>query len=556
MTASGPDRLDDLATAFWEHYLRSNPTEAHLLGDYRYAGEWEDASRGAEDADVAALRAFAAEAEAIEPTGLSESERVTRAVLSATCTATADRLETRMEELGADPIFGVQAGVPIVLGMLGLPDAEVAEALGDKLTGVARMYGQLAERLREGLAAGRTPAAFAASGTVEQIDAQLAVPLEESPLMTALPTPPHGVDAAAWRARMATVVADQVHPAMAFYRDVLRDEVLAHARPDESCGLGAIPGGEAAYDAMLRYFTTTTRTAQEIHDLGLAQVAKLADEYRALGPEVVGTDDLAAIFDAMRSDPALHFTEGPQLVQAAEVAMARAWDAMPEWFEVLPQAPCRVQSTMSGAKAFYFPPAGDGSRGGTFFINVDDPTSWGTFELESMAFHEGIPGHHLQLAIAAELDGVPEFRKHLHNSAYAEGWGLYTERLADEMSLYTSAVDRMGMFAADSMRACRLVVDTGLHALGWSREQAVQYMLENSPLAEGVVRPEVDRYIVSPGQATSYMVGRVEIERIRRDAEARQGASFDIKAFHSAVLDSGSLPLGVLDEVVTARLGG
>ncbi len=171
-----------------------------------------------------------------------------------------------------------------------------------------------------------------------------------------------------------------------------------------------------------------------------------------------------------------------------------------------------------------------------------------------MAFHEGIPGHHLQLAIAAELDGVPEFRKHLHNSAYAEGWGLYTERLADEMGLYSSAVDRMGMFAADSMRACRLVVDTGLHALGWSREQAVQYMLDNSPLGEGVVRPEVDRYIVTPGQATSYMVGRVEIERIRREAEARLGDDFDIKEFHSAVLDSGSLPLGVLDEVVAARL--
>lgn len=553
MTSLG---IDDLAASFWEHYLRTSPTEAHLLGDYRFAGVFEDESRGAEDAQIAALRGFAADAEAIHPDGLSPSERVTRAVLTATATATADRLEARVTELGADPIFGPQVGVPIVLGMLGLPDAEVAESLGGKLSAVARMYLQLMERLREGVASGRTPPAFAVSGTVDQISAQLALPLEESPLMEALPAPPADVDARAWRARMAVVVADEVHPAMAAYRDVLRDEVLPHARPDERCGLGAVPGGEAAYDAMLRYYTTTTRSAQEIHDLGLAQVAKLADEYRALGPEVVGTDDLATIFDAMRSDPALHFTQGPQLVEASEVAMARAWDAMPDWFEVLPQAPCAVQATESGAKAFYFPPAADGSRGGTFFINVDDPASWGTFELEAMAFHEGIPGHHLQLAIAAELDGVPEFRKHLHNSAYAEGWGLYTERLADEMGLYSSAVDRMGMYAADSMRACRLVVDTGLHALGWSREQAVQYMLDNSPLGEGVVRPEVDRYIVTPGQATSYMVGRVEIERIRREAEARLGDDFDIKAFHSAVLDSGSLPLGVLDEVVSARLGG
>ena len=198
--------------------------------------------------------------------------------------------------------------------------------------------------------------------------------------------------------------------------------------------------------------------------------------------------------------------------------MQRAWDAMPEWFEVLPQAPCAVQPTTTGAKAFYFPPAGDGSRGGTFFVNVSDPTSWGTFELQSMAFHEGIPGHHLQLAIASELSDVPEFRKHIHNSAYAEGWGLYTERLSDEMGLYSSAVDRMGMFSADSMRACRLVVDTGLHALGWSREQAVDYMVANSPLAEGVVRPEVDRYIVSPGQA-SLLHGRSPGD----PADARRG---------------------------------
>jgi uncharacterized protein (DUF885 family) len=214
-----------------------------------------------------------------------------------------------------------------------------------------------------------------------------------------------------------------------------------------------------------------------------------------------------------------------------------------------------VQSTLTGPKAFYFPPSGDGSRGGTFFVNVSDPAAWGTFELQSMAFHEGIPGHHLQLAIAAELGSdVPEFRKHLHNSAYAEGWGLYTERLSDEMGLYTAAVDRMGMYSADSMRACRLVVDTGLHALGWSREQAVAYMVDNSPLAEGVVRPEVDRYVVSPGQATSYMVGRLEIQRMRAEAEQRRGSAFAVKEFHSAVLDSGSLPLGVLDEVVRARL--
>lgn len=547
------DGIDHLADDYWQHHLAQHPTSAHLLGRYEWAGDYEQETREAEDAEIAALRGFADRAEALEVADLDDQQRITREVLLADARTRVDVLETRLTEMAADPIFGAQVSLGIIAPMLALPDAEVAEALVGKYAGIGRSFRQLAVRQREGAAAGLVPARFAVLGTVQQIDELLATPVADDPLLHTA-TPPSGLDVDGWKARLRQVVDDEVRPGLAAYRDVLRDEVLPLARPDDQPGLTHLAGGDAAYSALLRYFTTTDKSAQEIHDIGLAQVEKLGAEYRALGPEVVGTDDLTEIFSAMRTDPALHFTRGEQLVEASEVAMQRAWDAMPAWFEVLPQARCAVQATMSGAKAFYFPPASDGSRGGTFFINVDDPTSWGTFELESMAFHEGIPGHHLQLAIAGELTGVPEFRKHLHNAAYAEGWGLYTERLADEMGLYTGPVDRMGMYAADSMRACRLVVDTGLHALGWSREQAVDYMLANSPLAEGVVRPEVDRYIVSPGQACSYMVGRLEIQRMRAEAEERQGSGFEVKAFHSAVLDSGSLPLGVLDEVVRARL--
>jgi uncharacterized protein (DUF885 family) len=547
--------IDALADEYWAHHLEAEPTHAHLIGDYRFAGRFEEVSREVEDRHLAALREFARRAEAVDESTLDEQQRITRAVLVSDATTEADVVETRLAELAADPIFGPQVSVPILMGMLAFPDADVADALVEKFRGLGRFYGELAERQREGVAHGRVSAEFAVRDTVAQLDGLLARPIADDPVLVTTP-PPGGLDADAWKARLRRVVESDVRPAMAAYRDVLRDEVLPLARPDDRCGLSWVPGGDAAYAATLRKYTTTDKSAQEIHDIGRAQIEKLAEEYRSLGPEVVGTDDLGEIFEAMRSDPALHFTSGDQLVTASEVAMQRAWDAMPAWFEVLPQAPCGVQPTTTGAKAFYFPPASDGSRGGTFFINVADPSSWGTFELESMAFHEGIPGHHLQLAIASELKDVPEFRKHIHNSAYAEGWGLYTERLSDEMGLYTSAVDRMGMFAADSMRACRLVVDTGLHALGWSREQAVSYMVENSPLADSMVRPEIDRYVVSPGQATSYMIGRLEIQRMRAEAEQRQGRAFEVKRFHSAVLDSGSLPLGVLDEVVAARLSG
>jgi uncharacterized protein (DUF885 family) len=546
--------IDALADEYWAHYLEVSPTDAHLIGDYRGAGRFEEETRESEDREIAALREFARRAEELDPAAMDDQQRITRAVLVSDATSKADVISARLTELAADPIFGPQVSLPIVMGMLALPDPEVAESLVEKFRGIGRFYGELAERQREGVAAGRLPAAFAVADTIAQLDGLLSTPVADDPLLTTT-TPPSGLNVDGWKARLREVIESVVRPGMRAYRDVLRDEVLPLGRPDDRCGLSWLPDGDEAYAATLRHYTTTTRSAQEIHDIGLAQIEKLQDEYRSLGPEVVGSDDLQTIFEAMRTDPALHFESGDQLVEASEVAMQRAWDAMPAWFEVLPRARCAVQATSTGAKAFYFPPAGDGSRGGTFFINIADPSSWGVFELESMAFHEGIPGHHLQLAIASELTGVPEFRKHIHNAAYAEGWGLYTERLSDEMGLYSSAVDRMGMFSADSMRACRLVVDTGLHALGWSREQAVQYMVANSPLAEGVVRPEVDRYIVSPGQATSYMIGRLEIQRMRAEAEQRQGSAFEVKRFHSAVLDSGSLPLDVLDGVVRARLG-
>lgn len=545
--------IDRLAEDYFAAYLAAEPTEAHLLGEYRHAARFEDPSRAEEDRRIGELKDFLARAAAIDEAVLDDQERISLDVLVADATTRVDLLEGRFAELAADPIFGIQTALPIVAGMLAMPDADVAEAMVAKYAAIGDSFRALAERQREGVGRGRASAEFAVTATIAQIDQALATPVAEDPLLGTVPLP-DGVDAEAWRARMCDAIETSIRPGMAAYRDVLRDVVAPVARPDDQVGLRWLPDGAYDYDRTLRFFTTTGLSAQEIHDIGLQQVAKLADEYRALGPEVVGSDDLDTVFEAMRSDPKLHFERGEQLVEAAEVAMRRAWDAMPDWFEVLPQAPCAVQSTMSGAKAFYFPPATDGSRGGTFFINVDDPGSWGTFELESMAFHEGIPGHHLQLAIASELTGVPEFRKHLINSAYAEGWGLYTERLSDEMGLYSGPVDRMGMYAADSMRACRLVVDTGLHALGWSRQQAVDYMLANSPLAEGVVRPEVDRYIVTPGQATSYMIGRLEILRMRAEAEARQGGAFDVKSFHSAVLDSGALPLGVLDRVVRARL--
>jgi uncharacterized protein (DUF885 family) len=544
--------IDDLSAEYYTAYLNASPTQAHVLGEYAWADRFEVGTREEEDRHIAELRGFAAAAEAFREEDLDEHQRITRDVMVNDARSRADVLEARFRTHAADPIFGAQTQLPLIIGMLTIPTPDVAEAMVAKFRAIGQSYADLAERQREGSAAGRYSPEFAVAGTIAQIDQALEVPADQDPLLGTTPLP-DGVDADRWRARMVEAIETSIRPGMAAYRDVLR-ELLPKARPDDRAGLCWLDDGADAYRRTLRYYTTTSKTAEEIHEIGLQQVAQLAEEYRELGPEVVGTDDLQQIFDAMRTDPKLHFESGEQIVEASEVAMQRAWDAMPEWFEVLPKAPCRVQATTTGAKAFYFPPATDGSRGGSFFVNVVDPEAWGTFELESLAFHEGIPGHHLQLAISSELDELPDFRKHVHNSAYAEGWGLYTERLADEMGLYSGAVDRMGIFAADSLRACRLVVDTGLHALGWSRQQAVDYMVANSPSTAALCQREVDRYILSPGQATSYMIGRLEIQRMRREAEQRQGDAFDIRRFHTAVLENGSLPLGVLDAVVRTRL--
>ena len=548
------DDINQLAADYWQALLDTEPTWRHMLGDYTAVGSYEDASRAAEDTTIATLRDFAARAEAVDENGLDDQQRLTRGAITSTATASADHLDTRVFELNADPVHGSQLSLRIVIPMLAIPDADAAAAMPAKYAGIGAHFGQLAERVREGAARGWAPPAFAVEGTIAQLDELLATPLDDDLLLHTADLP-DGVDEAGFRADLRDTIERDVRPGLTAFRDALSAEALPIARPEDKVGLCWLDGGTEAYDVALRYFTTTSMKAEEIHQIGLDQVARLADEYRALGPEVVGTDDLQEIFEAMRTDPALHFETGEEMVEKSKEALARAEAVMGEWFETVPKAPCAVESTMVGAKAFYFPPASDGTRGGTFFINVDDVEAWGRFELESMAFHEGVPGHHLQLAIAAELpDSIPEFRKHLHNAAYAEGWGLYTERLADEMGLYTAAIDRMGMYSADSLRACRLVVDTGIHALGWSRQQAIDYMLENSPMAEGVVRPEIDRYICSPGQATSYMIGRLEIQRMRAEAEQRQGDAFEVKKFHSAVLDSGSLPLGVLDQVVRTRL--
>ncbi len=410
---------------------------------------------------------------------------------------------------------------------------------------------QAEDRLAEGRIKGLNPVAHLVEMAIDQIERFLAA--DPSPLLVAPPA--DWSDADAWTAQAQALITDVVRPAFERHRDSLRKDAMPGARDADHVGLLHLPDGLERYRGLARVHTTTDRTPEELHATGLVLVAGVHDEFRELGASLFGLDDVPAIFARLQEDPALRWTSSQEILDAAERTVRRAEAASVDWFGSLPAAVCALEAIpeleAEGAPpAYYMQPALDGSRPGTYYTNVNQPTERTSFDLESVAFHEAVPGHHFQISLALELTDLPMIRRLGLFTAYVEGWGLYSERLADEMGLYSSDLQRMGMLSADVWRAARLVVDTGMHAFGWTRQQAIDYLLENTPVAPIDVEAEIDRYIAYPGQALSYMTGRTEIEALRARAEETLGEAFDIKGFHDAVLGSGALPLAVLEDVI------
>ena len=550
--------LQQHADDFCDWLIKKSPTFGHLIGDYRYIDQIEDLTRQVEDDSIAELERLTEAVEALDPDALSATDTITRRVLLHEIDAAATPLFTRMAEINVDPTMGVQAKLLQAVGSLRLAEAAHAEAMLVKWTKVHGLFQQAVQRLKQGVARERTPVHGPTEAVVAQIDTYLASPIDQDPFVTM--TAPPGFSepqTADWRSQLASTVEKHVRPGFQAYRDALVNDVLAHTRPDERPGLCWLDDGPDAYERHIRWHTTVELPALAIHETGLEVIRQLAEEYVVLGSAALGTSDLSKIFDRMRSDSTLYFSTSEEVVEVARAAMDRATRLAPEWFGRLPSAPCVVEEVPpSVAKetpaGYYFPPATDGSRPATYFVNSSGPRTRPRYGAEALAFHEAMPGHHLQVALAQEREQNHPFRQHAYITAFDEGWGLYAERLANEMGLYSDDVARLGMLAADSLRAGRLVVDTGLHALGWSRQQAVEYLVENTPVPVAEIVVEVDRYIGSPGQALGYMVGRREIEARRREAESQLGDQFDIGAFHDTVIGSGPLPLPVLKDVVDA----
>jgi uncharacterized protein (DUF885 family) len=554
-------QLRDLADRYWDARMVASPLFASFLGDHRYDDRADDLSADAEARQRDTWSQLLTEAEALDSTGFDETDDVTLQLLIRELRDFVTSIDLRLAELASDQMEGVHANLLVMAAQLRAPEPEHAAMAVIRIGALATMLDQAADRFREGLAAGRTPARINIERSLNQVDGYLASPLDQDPFAR-LQGPADWPGEDDWRADLRKAVSTELRPAFERYRAVLAGELLPVARPDEQPGLHWIGDGPELYRALIGLHTGLDLTAEDLHAIGMAEVTdQLPAQYRVVGRRAFGTDDLGEIFDHMLNDAELRYTSAEEILEHTQQCLEEAKAAIPDWFGILPQAPCMLTPipdylAKDAPAAYYTPPTPDGSRPGEYHVNLHEPTSKGRAETASVAFHEAIPGHHLQLAIATERTDLPAFRRlSWGHTAFVEGWALYTERLAEEMNLYRTDIDRLGMLASDSWRACRLVVDTGLHAMGWSRQQAVDFMTEHAPVSRDEILNEVDRYIGMPGQALAYKVGQREILRLRAAAEARLGHAFTLQGFHDVVLGAATVSLPVLAQRVEAWTG-
>jgi uncharacterized protein (DUF885 family) len=559
--------LAALADRAWDETLVRNPVAATAYGDRRFDDRLPANGPGAAEAAVAELRALRADVLRVDPDALDEDDRVTHAALLDFVDHELGLAESGIDVWAVDPLDGPQVAFLNIPSFQSVRSTADGEALVARWRAMGPWLDEHVARGREAAANGIVPAGALVRSVTAELDDLLGRPVDEWPLMEPAVDPPAEwppADRARFAADVRAAVERAIRPAFARYRAFLADELGPIARPDDRAGLSHVPGGGDAFARVVGAHTTLALRPDEIHRIGEDETERIDAEFRRLGERLLGTHDQAEILRRLRSDPALHFGTPEEVFAVAEDSLARANGAIPDWFGRLPKTPCVVLEMQAheadhSTIAYYRQPAADGSRPGAYYINTTKPETRPRYEAETLAFHEAVPGHHLQIALAQELDGLPAFRRLAGPTAFVEGWGLYSERLSAEMGLLSSELAELGVASYDAWRASRLVVDTGLHALGWTRDQAIDFMLEHTALAENNIVNEVDRYLAIPGQALAYKLGQLELLRLRRRASETLGARFDIRAFHDAVLGQGAVGLptlgGIVDRWIATRPG-
>jgi uncharacterized protein (DUF885 family) len=537
--------VNDLADRFWEGLLERDPLWATVLGDERYNDRWPDLGEAGRAADRAAYSSTLDEARGIPGEALEAEQLITRDLMILVCENALEALDQKQYQLGVDHMSGPQVWPAEMAQYQPADSPERLDKLLARWSAYPEMVEQYVSTLEEGLADGRTAAAVPVRRAIEQIERLLAMTPEEHPA-TAMPE----TDDAS-RARLAEATREHVYGGLRRLRDFLVETYEPKARPEP--GLSTTPGGEEAYRLAIRTQTSLDTTAEEVHAFGLADLDAIEAEMAEIATRL-GHSDRRALRAALAADPSNHTDDPQALVRLAQQQTDRAYGEAPKYFGRIPSANCYVKAVeayreVESPPAFYMPPTLDGSRQGQYYINTYQPAERQLHRIAAITFHEATPGHHFQIGIEMELKGLPPFRTlgaRLAGGAYVEGWGLYTERLADEMGLYADEPERQGMLEAQAFRAARLVVDSGLHAMGWTRQQAIDFMHDRGSLPMVDAEIEVDRYTVWPAQALAYKLGQREIERARAAVSAAMGDRFDLRAFHDEVRGHGSLPLATL----------
>lgn len=545
--------LELLADQYWDTLCRIAPTTATLRGNHdydehlpRFDDEWrsEMATR---------LTGIIDAARELDVQQLSTQDRITRELIIHQAESTRlGNVESSYLLAGIDPFTGPHTVLLSHTRQYTVQNIDQANALLRRYEKIPVFLVEALAMHRRNVGSGMPPAAASTTRVLSQLDRYLDSDLTDDPFLV-LKVPGDGTR---WRERVERLVTEVIRPAVSDYRDGIRDDVAPASRADDEAGLSWIDDGESLYARLIERYVQTTASAQEIHDIGQDWATGInAEEFVEIGAKTLGARTLPKLFERLASDPQLKFESEDHMLRHARRALERAWAVVDDWFNHRPAAPCQVLPVPNAIapampQAYYMQPPLDGSRPGTYYLNTYKPAERDLPEYESIHFHEGVPGHHFDRSLAAELDGIPTFRRFAMVYAHTEGWGLYSERLADEMGLYSSDISRLGMVSADAWRAARLVTDTGIHALGWSRQQAIDFMKKWTPVGQLTIEQEIDRYISMPGQALSYKMGQLEILRLRKHASEKMGSAFDIRGFHDAMLVNGAMPLPMLQVAV------
>jgi uncharacterized protein (DUF885 family) len=545
-------RLRELGERYFLTQHTFDPYNATLLGLDEFDGLPCDPSVEASEEAQEKFARIAEELSGIDPEGLDTAGRIDHSVLEMLNQGAHNDAKNSLwaANISAKSYVSRQAIIFQAIPAMTVTSAESADRYLARMSGVGRTLLGIAKRYSHEAGLGRISSSIGITHAIDQLEGYLAIPTAQDSLLN--PTKDYRDSAVEERARV--MVEQEIRPAMSELLTLLRTELLPGARPDDQAGLAFTPGGDEAYRDSVQRFTTTTRSPEEIHQFGLDILETLKEEWSATAELALGERDPKVVSERMQSDPELRSRSREEVIDIAERALERSGQARDRYFPSYRIPGCVIEEidpvdAAHSGSGNYRPPAIDGSRPGAFRIVLASPPRQYKYELEALTFHESIPGHHMQLSVCQTLD-IPRYRRSLDVElcGFIEGWGLYSEQLADEMGLYSSELQRLGMLTFSMLRACRLVIDTGIHHYGWSRDKAQSFMRDNAVTPEANVRNEVDRYIAWPGQALAYMIGKQEILRLRTEAKESMGSRFSMTGFHGAVLENGAVPLATLAE--------